>query len=1000
MESRNRRWVPVSVATILLLTCSLALAESYELVVVLDPQGQSAEAVVQSVRYGGTLAGALGTGSPVGASFVMSERAGVAYRSWLDLNPTHPRSVLERSIVLRYSSQKKMTSAMEALQGDSNVDFVEVSSSGDTSSLLPNDPLLPDPSGLGDPETFQWAPYAIEAPEVWGRIRGHAYIGVSDVGVQMTTANDCPSPLSSREGGNEDLRAFHWTGTQYTYDGGSFRAAFAKDVANPDGDDGTPDYCVDDLEPEPAGGVIGGPLVNSDYHGHGTHTAGILAATTNNSLGVSGSGWSSSLLVTKIGRFKDNGLGIGREIVPQDAAEGVTWLVDRGAQVLSMSWNVPTPNPASAESQAIQFASDRDTLMFAAAHNGGSGAWCITTPTSVIMWPARDSRVQGIGAVDPDGEWACYSRWDAALDLVGPGTNILSTFYSGQVNNASPGPNCFDANFGGAADGYALCSGTSMSTPMIAGMASVLRSANPLLSKASVEDILHSSASNTCVLHPDRCGAGMPQGSVASAKAMGSAASQTLVNRLSPMFSLHNSALSDHLFTSVPQMAAAAICADSGQMYQALASPSTVAVPPYLEFPGADCGSPDPQPRASFYSFTTAANPVSGGPELTPVYRLSRKLPTSGDRRIREHRYSTQVSEIQSLKNTGWELDGVEGFIYPPCNVLNACDQTCAPIGTKLLKRYVKSSTSDYVLALANDEALWTGQGFASQEPSCLGFVFPNVDSDGDQLIDGYEELVGTAADLSDSDCDGFSDGLEVSSYSVAAHAYLDPLSQPRCSSTLVLTDDFEAGLHWDATSQSGTFVRTGTTNPLLGHESLEVEVNPNWNGPNLPWGYVRDYLPSQTARYRARFYFSPQFISMAEGNLHGIFVLQSGVPPYSGVAKIQLRKSGGLFQVRLRAFQDNASTLDGAWRTIESTETTAIELDWKGSVGTANDAFAKLWIDGALTDVLGAPFDASDLRVGVANLGIVDGLDAGTFGTHLFDGFESRTATYIGLQP
>jgi len=75
-----------------------------------------------------------------------------------------------------------------------------------------------------------------------------------------------------------------------------------------------------------------------------------------------------------------------------------------------------------------------------------------------------------------------------------------------------------------------------------------------------------------------------------------------------------------------------------------------------------------------------------------------------------------------------------------------------------------------------------------------IGYVYPNVDSDGDFLIDGFERLIGTRPDLPDTDCDGLSDGEEILFYDMsspepAEHGYGDPRDGP-----CLFADGFESG--------------------------------------------------------------------------------------------------------------------------------------------------------------------------------------------------------------
>lgn len=73
-----------------------------------------------------------------------------------------------------------------------------------------------------------------------------------------------------------------------------------------------------------------------------------------------------------------------------------------------------------------------------------------------------------------------------------------------------------------------------------------------------------------------------------------------------------------------------------------------------------------------------------------------------------------------------------------------------------------------------------------------LGYAYPNVDSDGDGLIDGFEYLLGTDPNQVDSDRDGVHDGVE---YPQAGVPLSDPCSAGRCRLDHLFDDGFESPL-------------------------------------------------------------------------------------------------------------------------------------------------------------------------------------------------------------
>lgn len=82
------------------------------------------------------------------------------------------------------------------------------------------------------------------------------------------------------------------------------------------------------------------------------------------------------------------------------------------------------------------------------------------------------------------------------------------------------------------------------------------------------------------------------------------------------------------------------------------------------------------------------------------------------------------------------------------------------------------ASRDDWAIFPESELSSWTSQGYSAQSGAnpWIGYVYENVDTDGDHVIDGFENLIGTNPSASDSDCDGASDGAEILEY-----PYTDP---------------------------------------------------------------------------------------------------------------------------------------------------------------------------------------------------------------------------------
>jgi hypothetical protein len=157
---------------------------------------------------------------------------------------------------------------------------------------------------------------------------------------------------------------------------------------------------------------------------------------------------------------------------------------------------------------------------------------------------------------------------------------------------------------------------------------------------------------------------------------------------------------------------------------------------------------------------------------------------------------------------------------------------------------------------------------------------------------------------------------------------------------------------------------------------------------------YVTDDNPNAEPRYRARFYFDPNSITMASGDAHFIFKGFAGTA--TDIFQVELRNSSGLYQIRAKILNDSSTFVVTNWFTI-SDASHFIEVDWRAATGSgANNGGLTLWIDGIQQANL-TGIDNDTWRVDRARLGALAGMDAGTSGTYYFDAFESRRQSYIG---
>lgn len=202
---------------------------------------------------------------------------------------------------------------------------------------------------------------------------------------------------------------------------------------------------------------------DNDPLGHGTHCAGIAGAVSNNGLGIAslvpGDGF---VQITGIKVL--NALGVGTQ---QAIISGIIKAADMGADVISLSLGGPSSDAKQrAYEEAVKYANEKGAVVIAAAGNNNANARDYA--------PANTKGIITVSAVGPDLRKAEFSNSVQTLHnrIAAPGVNILSTYPKQQ---------------------YKSLNGTSMATPMVAGLAGILKSLKPDLTTKQLWEILHES---------------------------------------------------------------------------------------------------------------------------------------------------------------------------------------------------------------------------------------------------------------------------------------------------------------------------------------------------------------------------------------------------------------------------------------------------------------------------------------------------------------------------
>lgn len=205
----------------------------------------------------------------------------------------------------------------------------------------------------------------------------------------------------------------------------------------------------------------------ADDLGHGTAVTSVLAANSNNAWGMSGVDWECKLMILKVmDSYSEGGSAT-------DIADAIIYATDNGARVINMSlgdWF-----NSLVIRQAVRYARTNNVLVVAASGNDDSSA---------VTYPARYSEVVAVGSTDPDDRRTTSffiadsgggSNYGAELDVMAPGNFI---YFLNNLNDTI-------LNVQG---------GTSLASPLVAGIASLLLAQNPGRSADDIQAILEETA--------------------------------------------------------------------------------------------------------------------------------------------------------------------------------------------------------------------------------------------------------------------------------------------------------------------------------------------------------------------------------------------------------------------------------------------------------------------------------------------------------------------------
>ena len=215
----------------------------------------------------------------------------------------------------------------------------------------------------------------------------------------------------------------------------------------------------------------------SDWDGHGTGCSGCIAPITNNGIGIAGTAPGCKIMALRVG-WLPAGETLG--VVRMDfASQAMLYASAMGAKIFNASWG-----SSSFLSFAVASCLNSGMLIFTAAGNDNN-----EEASYLCGYPdgsGSDTRVLAVAATNSSDGKASFSNYGTWVDLSAPGAGIYTTYYNYVAGESS----------------YATVDGTSFASPLAAGAAALLWSANPSASNTSISSLLRNSCDNINSLNP------------------------------------------------------------------------------------------------------------------------------------------------------------------------------------------------------------------------------------------------------------------------------------------------------------------------------------------------------------------------------------------------------------------------------------------------------------------------------------------------------------------
>ncbi|NLP10630.1 S8 family serine peptidase, partial [bacterium] len=283
----------------------------------------------------------------------------------------------------------------------------------------------------------------IGLPDAWNRVQGgqgSAVIAIVDGGTEIS---------------HQDLHSNLWVNEN--------------EIIGNDRDDDGNGY-VDDVHGWNFATNSGDPTglpTQPDFANHGTHTAGIADAVTDNLHGIAGAAWNCRLMAINAADRFGEGIAYGYR--------AILYAAENGADIINCSWG-RGGSPSQYEQDVIDYVTDLGAVVVASAGNSGS---------TTLNYPACYSNVFAVAATNDWDTKTSFSTYGDWVDISAPGLLIYSTI---------------------SHNSYARYSGTSMSAPLAAGVMALIKTQRPDWSGRQCAEQVRATAVSIDHLNPSYAG--------------------------------------------------------------------------------------------------------------------------------------------------------------------------------------------------------------------------------------------------------------------------------------------------------------------------------------------------------------------------------------------------------------------------------------------------------------------------------------------------------------